>query len=67
MTFLVTVKLPRNPAHDPTNKITGKCPVRGQCTDVTGQHHTLLIEAESIEAAAACFPDMHVTRIEGGM
>lgn len=61
---IVTIKLERDPDHDPRNKVTGKCPASGgMCTDVTGEHHTLLarnhIEFDSILAK---FP--HVTRVE---
>lgn len=33
--FLVTIKLPRNPAHDPKNKVAGPCPANSfySCTD----------------------------------
>lgn len=65
MPFLVTVKLPRQKDHDPANKITGTCPVSGKiCTDTTGQHHTILVEANSVEDAGARFPNLHITRIE---
>lgn len=64
-TFLVTVKLARNPAHDPHHKVTGPCPVNGApCTDVTGEHHTAFVRATSADVAAAEFDNMHVTRIE---
>lgn len=53
--FLVTVKLPKNPEHNPRDKKTGPCPVNGEpCTDVTGAHHTVLadgldhLDAESV-------------------
>lgn len=44
MIFLVTVKLPPNPEHDPHNKVTDQCPIMGNglCTDVTGEHHTVI-------------------------
>lgn len=29
MIVVVTVKLPRNPEHDPRDKVTGVCPVAG--------------------------------------
>ena len=66
MTFLVTVKLPRRDDHDPAHKVTGRCPVppHFHCTDVTGQHHTVLVTAESAEGAAARFPGWHITRVE---
>lgn len=66
-TYLVTVKLPKNPAHDPRSKVTGECPVSGkQCTDVTGEHHTVTWRDTSIEAALAhLFGEYsHITRIE---
>ncbi len=66
-TYLVTVKLPRHHAghHDPNHKVTGPCPINGTtCTDVTGEHHTALIRAESAEMAAADFDNYHITRIE---
>lgn len=64
MIFLVTVKVPRNPDHDPANKIEGQCPVNPntRCSDVTGQHHTVIAGTqERVDAIAACF---HVTRVE---
>lgn len=50
MMFIVTVKLPKNPKHDPHNKVMGDCPVGGiavgsgasMCSDVTGEHHSFL-------------------------
>lgn len=68
--WLVTVKLPRNPGHDPQHKVTGPCPVWFRhprtCTDVTGQHHTVLVSADSAELAAAdaLVAGFHITRIE---
>lgn len=64
--YLVTVKIPKDPDHDPHNKVTGECPVQpGKlCTDVTGQHHTTLQEATSLEEVLAQFTGLHVTRVE---
>lgn len=65
--FLVTVKLPRRADHDPAHKVTGRCPVppHRTCTDVTGQHHTVLIvDARTADEAADTFPGWHVTRVE---
>jgi hypothetical protein len=69
--FLVTVKLARQPGHDPTNKQVGKCPVdpRAWCDDVTGEHHTLLYETDdssvtTTKVRAAFEVDYHVTRVE---
>lgn len=68
MTFLVTVKLPRRPEHDPSHKVTGRCPVPGggTCTDVTGQHHTVLVHADTIDLAALSLgiAGHHITRVE---
>lgn len=64
--WLVTVKLSRDPRHDPLNKQTGPCPVDDGsfCSDVTGQHHTVLVEASTSERAAGLLHPLHVTRIE---
>lgn len=70
MQYLITVKLPKYSKHDPKNKITGACPVTGlPCTDVTGQHHTLLyvssLPAERVAEVAAQWDGAHhVTRVE---
>jgi len=59
---LVTIKLPRNPDHDPHNKVTGTCPA-GICTDATGEHHTLVaLGDEDVEELRALYG--HITRIE---
>lgn len=43
--WLITVKVPKNPDHNPRDKKTGECPVNGtRCTDVTGEHHTFAME-----------------------
>jgi len=61
--YVVTVKLPRNPAHDPKNKQVGACVVSKHCTDVTGQHHSFIAETdEDLELARALFD--HITRVE---
>lgn len=66
MIYLVTMKLTRDPDHDPRNKKTGPCPVTGgACTDVTGEHHTVAITADSVEEARQKFTaHTHITRIE---
>jgi hypothetical protein len=61
-TWLVTVKLPKNPAHDPRAKRTGPCPFSNECTDVTGEHHSFLTGAEGLEALRA--DGTHITRTE---
>lgn len=66
--FLVTVKLARNPEHNPRAKVTTSCPVGlgAPCTDATGEHHTYLVEATSRDVALAHAQQRygHVTRIE---
>lgn len=63
--FMVTVKLPRNPNHDPKNKVTGKCPMGdGICTDVTGEHHTILVQGTTMDWINDYFAGRHITRIE---
>lgn len=65
--YVVTVKLPRNEAHDPRNKVTAPCPVSGrECTDQTGEHHSVLVEAQSATEARDRFTaeGIHVTRVE---
>lgn len=75
MLVLVTVKLPRNPAHNPHNKVTGPCPVSHfQCTDVTGEHHTVSVRSRHSDQSAAIAeaetfvrserPGIHITRSE---
>lgn len=69
MLFIVTVKLPRNPDHNPRSKVTGPCPVdpRVQCTDVTGEYHSYLTLADGEPAAREGVRRQygwHVTRIE---
>jgi len=66
---IVTVKLPRNPRHDPRNKRIGNCPIhteRRTCTDVTGSHHSYIERGatmdEIITKAQTKFG--HVTRVE---
>lgn len=68
--FIVTVKIPRDVKHDPHNKKTGACPVGvgGPCTDVTGEHHSLLVHGvdinEAREAVTKGAGYNHITRIE---
>jgi hypothetical protein len=67
MDYIVTIKLPKNPDHDPRNKITGECPVSTYCTDVTGEHHSTIVYAASEEDArryCAAKGWQHITRLE---
>lgn len=65
--YAVTVRLKKNPSHDPKNKKTGPCPVPPHliCDDVTGEHHTLLTEGISAEFIRSLYSnEYHVTRVE---
>lgn len=64
--YLVTVKFPNDPNHDPRNKVTGECPLTsGDCTDVTGAHHTMLVESDgTAESVREEFAHHKVTRVE---
>lgn len=64
--WIVTIKLPRNPQHDPKNKQRGTCIVSDICTDITGQHHSFLVLAENETQAIAKAGEhfQHVTRVE---
>lgn len=68
--FIVTIRLPKNPDHNPHSKKTGICPASGAiCTDVTGEHHSYLLFADDIDAAREgainhLKPGARITRIE---
>jgi hypothetical protein len=66
--YIVTIKLPRNPAHDPRAKRGGECLASALCTDVTGEHHSVLVDAVDIADALAQIerarPRTHITRVE---
>lgn len=66
--FLVTVRLGKNPDHNPRDKKTGPCPVNGKpCTDVTGEHHTFLADlaATGADDVRLIYEGIHhVTRVE---
>lgn len=68
MKVIVTVKLRRNPNHNPSNKKTGMCPLdNGKiCTDITGSHHSYVTEGESTMQIRKDAEKRygHVTRIE---
>lgn len=67
--FIVTVKLDKDPHHNPRAKVTGECRMRRNmnCTDVTGEHHSILMAAVSRERVAEVLARKgirHITRIE---
>jgi hypothetical protein len=68
--YIVTIRLPKNPNHDPRDKKSDICPSgSGICTDVTGEHHSYLMMGNDVatvrQAAEHRLPDgAHITRIE---
>ena len=66
MKAIVTIKIDKNPRHDPSNKQIGKCPCSNICTDMTGAHHSYLEEGISMEdiEKKAKSKYKHITRIE---
>jgi hypothetical protein len=65
--YIVTVKLKRNPAHNPQNKVIGPCPLSSNtCTDVTGEHHSELCFGDNPDDVRRNYVEagFHVTRIE---
>lgn len=60
--YIVTVKLPKYPDHDPRDKKIGGCAVSPECTDATGEHHSFLLETDRLQLALARYS--HVTRVE---
>lgn len=68
MLYIVTTKDPRNPLHDPHNKMTAACTQSTICTDATGAHHSFLLETSATvpEIKEALSP-LHVTRIEAAV
>lgn len=67
-TFVITVKLPKNPEHNPREKQAGPCPLNGLlCTDVTGEHHTMVRDHVGLTADQVrdlYQGEYHVTRVE---
>lgn len=64
--YLVTVEVPCDPDHDPGSKQTGECPLSLRCTDATGRHHTVIVQAVDDDEALTLAQglDVHITRIE---
>lgn len=60
---LVTIKLPNNPNHNPRAKVTGPCVISPECTDSTGEHHTVAVHTnEQVAGLRDHFG--HITRVE---
>ena len=66
MKAIVTFRFKRNPKHNPKNKQRGICELGTLCTDVTGEHHSCIIDGENEEViiAKAKIKCNHITRIE---
>ena len=66
--YIVTIKNPHDPKHNPRNKKTGICGFAEICTDVTGAHHSFIVFANSIDQVKAIvkktYGNIHITRIE---
>jgi len=65
--FVVTVKLPKNPEHNPHDKRTNQCPLQPMslCTDATDEHHSFLSIGSSAEDVRTKYERFyHVTRVE---
>lgn len=64
--YILTIKLPRDANHDPRSKAIGNCITSPNCTDKTGAHHSLLVNAMSVGAVElwAKGEGYHITRIE---
>lgn len=59
--YLVTIKIP---APKREGKEVGPCPVSNFCTDMYGDHHTVLARGKNVEEVEKMFEGRHVTRIE---
>ena len=73
MRVVVTVKLQKNPNHNPQNKKTGICPIavftknkHCRCTDITGSHHSYIVKGKDLEEIKRKVHKYfkHITRIE---
>jgi hypothetical protein len=66
--YIVTVKLAKNPEHDPSDKKTAACPASDGCgcTDSTGEHHSFIALGGDITEVQATWTanGYHVTRVE---
>lgn len=60
--YIVTVKLPQHPDHNPRDKKTDGCVASRECTDATGAHHSFIVETDRLHEVLARYA--HVTRVE---
>lgn len=63
--YMATLKLPTG-FHNPHDKKVGVCTFSPMCTDSTGAHHTVVIDALGVDNIAewAKREGMHLTRVE---
>ena len=64
MLYIVTVKQPKNKDHNPHDKKTGSCGYSDECTDVTGEHHSFVVDALNVDVIKERMGALHITRIE---
>lgn len=67
MLYIVTIRLGKDPVHDPKRKLTGMCRAGDErCTDSTGEHHSFLVDSEvSLDEVRDTYAKTyHVTRVE---
>lgn len=64
--YVVTIKVHKNPVHDPRHKVTSTCSTSSECTDATGEHHSYVTTGPSAVAVyqSALEAWGHVTRVE---
>lgn len=67
--FVVTIKYRQEGVkHNPRDKKLGRCIVSESCTDMTGNHHSILVNADDKEEAKSLtikkYGEIHITRIE---
>jgi hypothetical protein len=64
--YVVTIKVHRNPAHNPRAKVPAKCNTSRECTDSTGEHHSYLTTGQSAAQVHQSALEVwgHVTRVE---
>jgi hypothetical protein len=68
--FIVTIKLAKNPEHNPKQKKSNACPLKGGtiCTDSTGEHHSFVTLGKSVQDVKTYWEDRyHVTRVESAI
>ncbi len=67
MKAIITIKLKRNPNHNPKDKKKGKCPItNNECSDITGEHHSYIETGNSLKEIEIKAKNKysHITRIE---